>query len=289
MPGLFSGLFGGNQPRPTDARATSDRQFDYSQRAADITNNSQGFTANRGGLFGGTQATYDDQGNLTGQNQSSNLNTGALTGNFNDLASGLPGGFADYSSADPSSILSGGMANYDALSQPGIAQGQNRIDQEMANRGIPINDAIATDTQGNYDRQNALARGNVFQGLQQAMPGMQGQMINNINTMQNQPYQQLANTQGLMGGANALNPQFANFQTQGVTAPNYQGQVQANDQMNAANYQANQQALGGLLGGVAGLALTPLTGGIGNSLLGSAVGGLFNRGGGRGGADASGN
>ena len=83
-----------------------------------------------------------------------------------------------------------------------------------------------------------------------------------------------------MGGANALNPGFANFGNANIAAPNYQGQVTANDQMAAQAYGDQQKALGGLLGGVAGLALTPMTGGIGNSLIGkgvSSLGGLFNK------------
>ena len=277
----LGGLFGGGKkPKLSDPTQTAATQAGLNQTAATNFNNSQGFMANKGGLFGDTQAQYDANGNLIGQSASSDLNTGALTGNFNTLATGLPGTFADYSSADPTAIMNTGMANYDALSQPGIAQGQNRIDQELANRGIPINDRIATDMQGNFDRQNALARGNVFSDLQKAMPGMQGTLISNINTMQNQPYQQLANAQGLMSNANQLNPGFANLTAQGIQAPNYMGAVQGNDQAKMEMYKADQQAAGGLLGGLAGLALTPMTGGLSNTLIGkglTSLGGLFNK------------
>ncbi len=275
--GLFG--LGGSKPKLSDPLKTSQQQLGFNKDAAQTTNNAQGFTANKDGLYGSTQATYDDQGNLTGQTATSNLNTGGLINNFNNLSGNLPGQFADYSSVDPSSILTEGMNTYDALTQPGIQQGQNRINQEMANRGLPINDKISSDLQGNFDRQNAVARQGALSTLYGQLPGMQGQLIQNINTMQNQPYQQLANTQSLMGGINALNPQFANFSNANVAAPNYQAQVMNNDQMAMQAYQADQQALGGLLGGLGGLALTPMTGGFSNTLLGgglSKLGGLFN-------------
>jgi hypothetical protein len=202
----------------------------------------------RTGPFGSSQFQRDAQGNVTGIN---NQFMGGLAGGvgnamgaFQGATCGLPTSI-DYSGIDVNSILQGGMENYDRLAQPSIAQGQNRINQELANRGIPINDRIAGDMQGNFDTSNALARGNVFQGLAQAAPGMQKTLIDNLGTQAMSQYGLASGGLGLLGGANSLLPQAQQY-TQGVNPVDVAGAYQNYDAAKIAGQQAQNQAMSGL-------------------------------------------
>lgn len=193
-------------------------------------------------------------------------------GAFQSQTGLLPAGF-DFSSTSAPGILMSGMNTYDALSQPAIEQGQNRITQEIANRGIPINDKIATDLQGNFDQKNNLARQSFFSDLYGRLPGIQATETNTAIAQGLAPGQQAGQSLGLLQGLNSLIPQAQQPQA-AVGSPDYMTAVNNNYNQQMKQYEANQAGLGNLLKTGVGLALTPMTGGFGNTLLGGALGGL---------------
>lgn len=269
--GIFS------KPKPPKAADVSQQQQQYNNQAAQTQFGMQGQAANRDGVFGSTTTQLDANGQPIGQTSSldPSLNSGGLASNFGEIVGQLPGTTVDFSNTTPQAILETGMQNYDDLAQDPMRQGQGRINQELANRGIPLNDGIATDMQGNFDRQNALARGNAFSTLYGQLPGMQAQMTNTAIQQGNQPYQQAQLGLGLLGGAQGLAPQFANLQPQGVQAADYAGNAYKQFQGEQDNFQNMWSNIGNAAGAVGGMAMGKPMG----------LGGLFNgsKGGGTGG------
>jgi hypothetical protein len=166
-------------------------------------------------------------------------------------------------------IMQTGMGNYFNLTAPGIEQGQRRIDQEVANRGIPINDKIATDMQGNFDQKNNLAAGAFFADLYGRAPGLQSQLD------QNEMYRNFAPTQqALTLGTQSMGllPSTGQPQMGAAQAGNvdYTNLVNNNYNQQMAQYNANQAALGGLFGGIGKWAMSPVSpGGFGATNLGN--------------------
>lgn len=272
--------------------------FDYNNKAAQNTLDLNAM--NRTDPFGYSQFERDPNTGLpTGINSGfSGPIAGAadnVGGAFQSQTGLLPSGF-DFSSTSAPGILMSGMGTYDALSQDPIQQGQNRISQEIANRGIPINDKIATDLQGNFDRQNALGRQSFFSDLYGRLPGIQQTETNAAIAQGMAPGQQAGQSLGLLSGMSGLIPQAQQPQAnvngatvQGATVgtPYYMGAVNNNYNQQMKQYEANQAGLGNLLKVGGTLAGTVLGGPIGG-MIGGGLGGMFN-GGGMGGTDFNGN
>jgi hypothetical protein len=92
------------------------------------------------------------------------------TGAYGAQSGLLPAGF-DFSSTSVPGILASGANFYDAATADNDAQQRNSIEQNIANRGLPINDKIATDLRGNYDRSSGLARQGFLSNLYSQVPG----------------------------------------------------------------------------------------------------------------------
>jgi hypothetical protein len=126
--------------------------------------------------FGYAGYSFDSNGMPTGFSKGF---SDPLQGTFNNATGAygaqsglLPAGF-DFSSTSVPGILASGSSFYDAATADKDAQQRNSISQDIANRGIPINDKIATDLQGNYDRSSALAKQGFLSNLYSQVPNWQ--------------------------------------------------------------------------------------------------------------------
>ncbi len=101
--------------------------------------------------------------------------------------------------------------------------------------------------------QNQLRQAQIAEDMQR-----RGYSLNEINA--------------LLTGQQIGMPQMPGFQRAGYTSgPNYMGAAQAQYQGALDQYSAQQAQLGGLMGGLAGIATAPLTGG-GSTILGGLMG-----------------
>jgi len=274
---------GKKAPTPPKPRDVADVKEEYDIRAADntLTKNAM----NRFGPAGQSTFTYNENGVPTAisSNLSPFLNTAFAnaSGALQSQTENIPTTQPNFDTSSVNNILKTGMQTYDALAADPIRQGQNRVSQEIANRGLPINDTISQDLQGNFDRQNDLARQSAFSTLYQQTPGMQSTLDQNEMRRQAFPTAQASSILGgLIQPLNSLPPQAVQPQASVGSAGGAFAQ-QTQDNYNAAmrQYEQNQAGLGNLLKMGAGLALTPLTGGFSNTLLGTgltSLGGLFN-------------
>ncbi len=277
----FGGLFGGGDDAPKFDAAGAIKAQEGQNTGALITNAQ---AAGRNGPFGSSNYSFDPiTGKPTGVNTSldPSLNAGGFAGNLGALGGQLPTGI-NYDSTTPGNILNAGMSTYDALAADPMRQGQNRISQEMANRGIPLNDQIATDMQGNFDRQNALARQSAFSTLYGQLPGMQATMTDTANKQGMTPFQMANANLGLVSGLNSLAPQAGQVQTgpvdaMGAMTTAYNGDLNA--------WKTQKQSDAALLNTI-GMGAGLIAGGPMGASLMSGAKGLFNGGGS---FDASGN
>jgi hypothetical protein len=139
-------------------------------------------TKNTANPFATSQAVIDPAtGMPTGSNVGFSGQWGQGVGSVGDAFAANAGNglMPNFDTSTVNNIMQSGMENYYNLTAPGIEQGQGRINQEIANRGIPINDKIATDLQGNFDQKNNLAAGAFFADLYGRAPGLQSQLDNN--------------------------------------------------------------------------------------------------------------
>lgn len=259
--------------------ATAQQQQGFNKEAAQQTLKMNAM--NRTGPFGYSQFERDPTTGLpTGINSGFSGSIGHAADNvggaFQTQTGMLPAGF-DFSKTSAPGILMSGMNTYDALSQDPIRQGQNRISQDVANRGIPINDQIATDLQGNFDRQNALGRQAFFSDLYGRLPGIQQTETNTAIAQGLAPGQQAGQSLGLLQGLNGLIPQAQQPQA-AVGAPDFMGATNNNFNAQMKQWEANQAGLGNLLKVGGTLAGTVLGGPIGG-MIGGGLGGMFNGGG----------
>ncbi len=273
MAGLLGSLFGGAKPpKPPDPGATADQQAQYA-RDMDTYNRAQTQGASgKTDEFGSVQ--YDPVTGAQTRTSAAGLNMGGLLGNFGGTVGQLPGTTVDYSTAvgTPAQIAQRNMDAYTAMTQQ-----HNQFTTTMSDRGIPIGSEVWNNESGNMARANSAADIGAASTAWNAVPGMQGTMIANENTMAMQPYQQAGAGLGLLGGVNSLTPGYGGVYQSNAAAPDYANLVNANYAQQMKKYEADQASSGGLwktLGGVAGMALGGPIGGM----LGSAAGGLFNNG-----------
>ena len=265
---------GKRAPTPPDPTQTADTQARYNTEAGNqtLTNNAM----DRTNPFGSSTFQRDPTTGLpTGINTSfsGGLQTGVdnVMGGFGTQTAGIPSGIDFSGLTDTGDYLQAGMNAYDAATADSIRQGQGRIDQEIANRGIPINDQIATDLQGNYDRQNATARAGEFARLYGMTPAMRAADTNTAIAQGMAPGALAGQGLGLLGGAGGLLPQAQQPQAS-YGAPDYAGLVNSNYAQQMQAYNANQGGLGSLLRTGGALLTAPMTGGA--SLLGMGMGAL---------------
>jgi hypothetical protein len=194
------GIFSKSAPKvPNAAETTAEAAKVNAQTAAanqqfqtEAFKTNFGATKNTANPFATSQAIIDPAtGMPTGSNVGFSGQWGQGVGSVGDaFAANAGNGLRPtFDTSTINNIMQSGMENFYNLTAPGIEQGQGRINQEIANRGIPINDKIATDLQGNFDQKNNLAAGAFFADLYGKAPGLQSQLD------QNQMYQQFAPTQ----------------------------------------------------------------------------------------------
>lgn len=268
--GLLDGLFG-KAPKPPDPTQTANTQAQYNTQAGNqtLSNNAM----DRNGPFGSSAFQRDPTTGLpTGINTSfsGGLQGGVnnITGGFGAQSGGLPSGIDFGNGVNTDQYVQQGMGAYDAANAGNLAQGQRRIDQEVANRGIPINDQIAKDLQGNFDQGNETSRASEFNRLLGMTPGMRAQDTSTAINQGMAPGQLTGQSLGLLQGANGLLPQAQQPQAN-YGAPDYSGLVNTNYAQQMAGYNANQAGLGNLLKTGASLLAAPMTGGT--SLFGMGV------------------
>jgi hypothetical protein len=126
--------------------------------------------------FGYAGYSFDSNGMPTGFSKGF---SDPLQGTFNNASGAygaqsglLPAGF-NFSGTSVPGILASGANFYDAATADKDAQQRNSISQDIANRGIPINDKIAMDLQGNYDRSAGLAKQGFLSNLYSQVPNWQ--------------------------------------------------------------------------------------------------------------------
>lgn len=266
-------------PKAPDPTKTANTQLGYNTNAAQSTINMNSLDKN--GPFGSATFTHDANGNVTGQNVSL---SDALQGGANstqnaytNLAGNLPTDPINWDNTTANTIAQNNINAYTQSVQPLRDQTQKNLDVTLAERGIPIGSEVYGDAQGNLDRNNAIADTNAVAQAWNAVPGMQGQLINNQTAQYNQPYQAAANSLGLLQGLNSLATPAAQGSAS-VAAPNYAGLVQNQFDNQTQQYNSQMNGLGSLAGAGLGLLTAPLTGpaGLSSSLLGMGAQSLLN-------------
>lgn len=134
-------------------------------------------------------------------------------------------------------------------------QAQNQQYQQNANNA-QFSNAALQQMYGN--RNTATAANNALQdqtfNSQMAMVNAQNQQrqaqLQEAYAARNQPINEIS---ALLSGSQVSNPQFMNLQGQQIANTDYAGIVNDAYKNQMAGYTANQQAIGGLLGGLAGL------------------------------------
>ena len=278
MAGLLSGLFGGAKPPPPINVDATAAKADAANKGTATWNADQYHSQGSQGPTGGMH--WDPASNSYVRTFDPSLQGGFdnLTGGFNATTGGMPTSF-NFDSTTAPAILNSGMQTYDALAADPIKQGQNRLSTQLSERGIPLGSEIDQTEQGNFDRQNALARQSAFSTLYGQLPGMQGQLNQNEITKGMAPGQLAGQGLGLIGGMQGLLPNYANPYQYNAQAPNIEGLTQANYSGQMDAYKAQQQSNAGLMGALGtfgGLALGgPMGASLGRGLMGG-VGNLFN-------------
>lgn len=265
-------------PNPTK---TANTQLGYNTGAAQSTINMN--SQNNNGVFGSGTVNRDANGNVTGQTSSLDptLQAGAnsTAGAFSSTAGQLPGTAINWDTTTAPQIANQNYAAYSAMTAPQRAQQQNALEVQLGDRGIPIGSEVSNNANTNLNDSFNLADTNAAAQAWNAVPGMQGQLIQNQTNMQNQPISQATNELGLLQGLNSLAP-TAQIGQGSVQTPDYQGAVQNNFNDQTQQYNSEMNGLGSLAGAGLGLLTAPLTGGLtgglSNSLLGKGISSLFN-------------
>lgn len=157
-------------------------------------------------------------------------------------------------------------ANYDAnlaLLQPQMDRDRSRIEQRLADQGLPIGSQAYNDELNRLEQSQAgqlqqLSQSSVAAGndrsnqLAQLLQSQQAQQFNTQSGLQNQENQARAAQFGELGALLGFSSPFQQFQTTGVdvagiTNQNYQNQLGAYN-AKAGAQSGNMAALGGLAG-----------------------------------------
>ena len=158
--------------------------------------------------------------------------------------------------------------------QQGFTQGMSRQDAMNAAIGQNQNSALARQQAMNSGQQQQFN-----QDLARAQFGntSQDQLLNQQLQLRQQP---LNEVMGLMGGSQIQLPQFQGYQAANKSPQEIMLAQQAQDKalmdrygIQSANINARNSATAGLIGGIAGLAAAPMTGGT--SLAGTAFSKMF--------------
>lgn len=270
-------LFGLLPDAPTapDPAQTAKQQLKYGTQAAQKQININ--SIDRTNPFGSSTFDRNAKGNVTGmQNSLAGPLAGAADSGSSAVASQmglLPTNGINWDETTAPAIAQKNMDSYYALTMPGRQQQQNELNVRMGERGLPVGSEISDNQWGNLNREFANADVNAAAQAWNAVPGMQGQLINNQTSMYDQPAQSTAQSLGLLQGLNQLTPQAQ--QAQGsIAAPNYAQLAQNQYQSQLDAYNNSMSGLGSLANVGLGLLTAPMTGGT--SLLGMGAGSLFN-------------
>jgi hypothetical protein len=267
---------GKDAPKAPNPAKTAQAQYDWSKKAGQDTINMNAM--DRTGPFGSSTFTRDANGNPTGINTSlSGALQGSadnLTGNLGAQTGLLPSG-AFNPSVDGSAIRAAYQDNAMLAAQPEWAR-QDKLNQiTMAERGIPIGSEIDTDLSNRTSEQrNQYLRGAANDSFIAGANEEQRQFGNQLTQYQ-LPYQNAANSLGLLQGMNSLAPQASQPQAS-VAAPNYSDMAYKTYGAEMDNYNNQMSGLGQLASTGLGLLTAPMTGGLSLGMMGAGggVGGI---------------
>jgi hypothetical protein len=257
-------------PKAPDPKKTAQAQQQYNQDAFNAS------SIDRSNPFGSSTFNRDANGNVTGM---TNALSGALQGGADAGANAassqfglLPTTGINWDTTTAPQIAQQNYDAYAAMTAPSRQQQQSELNVRMGERGLPIGSEISDNQWGNLNRDFALADTNAAAQAWNAVPGMQGQMINNQIGMYDQAANSATKTTNALGLLGGLAPQAQQPGQQ--QAVDYSGLV--NNQYNAQmdSYNNEMAGYGALAGAGLGLLTAPMTGGT--SLLGMGAGGLFN-------------
>ena len=262
---------GKDAPESPDPMQTASTQYDLNKTAASDTMKMNALSQTN--PVGPSPFTYDSAGNPTGV-------TSQLTGDLATGAANLGSAYTNYTSQLPtSSFDSTGIAATDELSktfydkgsallEDDFGQARTAQDVQLTNRGLPIGSEARTIAEGNLAKQQSLALSDLASQASLLAPAEQQRLIDNarsdyqmqfsnVNSI-GDAYQQLAT---LVPTANQPSASVSSGNYQDAAYKNYQGETDA--------YNSEMAGYGALAKTAAGLALTPVTGGLSNSLIGS--------------------
>lgn len=269
---------GKHAPKAPDPNAVAATQAGFNKKAAQTQLNMNAHAGNQSGPFGSSNYTFDPKGNVSGLDTSldPSLQGGAsnVMGNFGAQTGFLPTQPINWDTTTPQNIFNSGMNAYQQFNEPLRAQEDNRFMVNMADRGIPIGGEIWNNEQGNMDRSRSVGDAQAAASLWSSLPGMQGQMINNQITQNNQPFGTASLGLGLLGGLKGLTPQAAQLQA-GVSAPSYQDAAYNSFNAKQGQYNTQMSGLGQLASTGLGLLAAPYTGGASLGAAAAANGGGF--------------
>jgi len=235
---------------------TAQQAFDLSKQATDYNSGKYFTQGQKAGAFGGltTDPTTGAQTQQFGAGLLPSVNN--TQGALGQQTAGLPAGF-NFDMTTPQGIAMGNYGAYSAMAAPQREQMQDQWKTTLAERGIPLGSDIEQQGSGNMARQFSIADTNAAAQAWNAVPGMQAQMTNTELQQKYAPANQnLAQLQGLYGLLPNINqPQLGAAQAGNV---DYTNLVNNNYNQQMQQYNANQAALGGLFGGAAKWAMSPV-------------------------------
>lgn len=272
---------GKKSPKTPDAMQTANQQYSMNKQAAQ--DNLRMNAMDQTNAFGSSTFTRDANGNPTG------INT-QFTGDMKTGFDNLGGAYANYTSQLPQEAFdSTKIAQTDELAkayyqkgsdllQDDFGQARNAQDVQLTNRGLPIGSEARNIAEGNLAKQQSLALSTLAKDATLLSPQEQQRLINNARQDYGMKFDNANQTLGMLSGMRSLAPQ-ANQPTANAQAGDYQGAAWQNYQAQQNAYNNKMAGYGSLLKTGLGLALSPVTGGLSNTLLGS----MFRGGGGGGG------
>jgi len=272
-------------PTPPDPTQTANAQWDYTRRAGDYT--AQRNAQNLYTPFGSVTYQRDASGAPIGQNVTLNEGDQRILDNQRNVGFGLGNAALaqlqnmpqDRFRLDQMRTAMPGTDDYQgwgdkiarnsyeqrlALMRPDIEQGRTRLDQRIADQGLPAAGEAGSTLTGNYERGvgqlynqaagGALAdAGNEMSRLQGLQTNAYQNELNSRLTERSLPFNELAQylqatPQSPYQSAQGITPvNYMPSDYAGAVNTNYQGQVQAYQAKQAAN-AAKWGAIGSLVG-----------------------------------------
>jgi hypothetical protein len=220
-----------NSGTVTDPYGTKTSDLEYVQVMNPLTGNPESVARNNT-----TQTLSPEQQKIFDQNQSSDYNLASYGNTQAKLLNSPDVKPFDYTTGDHESWFA---KNFDALNAEGNARADEALRTRLANQGIKGGDA--------FNQQLKAQSSGQSDARLQALLGAQGQGFQQAQAKRNQQFNEPL---AISSGTQIQNPNYQGANVGNVGTVDYAGIRSNYDQQRMAGFNAKQQMLGGLFGGI---------------------------------------